>query len=142
MSLTFIFEGAASASQRLERYGESIGSLWRVWDDIAAAFRRLEVLWFQTHGQGSWPELSPKYAAWKAVVYPGRPLMVREGELRDSLTVDGVISRSAGSLMLGTDVDHAKYHLGTRDPVAPLEMLEDMIAPDLQRFISYPGGSF
>lgn len=33
-----------------------------------------------TTGQGSWPRLSPRYAAWKRKAYPGRRILVRTRE--------------------------------------------------------------
>jgi phage gpG-like protein len=104
--VSFTLEGAGRAAANLDRYGRHISGMWRVYDRIAVAFRALERTWFRTRGEGSWPALDPVYAAWKAVHFPGKPMMVREGKLYDSLAKDGVLSQSPNEIVLGTDVDY------------------------------------
>lgn len=144
-STSIVLEGADRVIGHMEAYERSLGEMTKLYGQIAIAFRRLETHWFASRGEGSWPALSPTYAAWKAVVYPGRPILVQEGELRDSLTKDGVISVGAEGIVLGTDVAHAIFHAtGTQDmparpPVIPDEMLMAAVKPELQAFISYEG---
>ena len=41
---------------------------------------------FATEGRraGGWPPLSPRYAAWKARHYPGRPILVLTGAMKEA----------------------------------------------------------
>jgi hypothetical protein len=38
---------------------------------------------------GAWAPLSPKYRIWKQLHYPGRPILVREGDLQESVRWGG-----------------------------------------------------
>lgn len=57
---------------------------------VGTMFRRHEKKLFMTEGgsgaHGKWPELSPKYRAWKEKHFPGRKIMVLRGPLMASLT--------------------------------------------------------
>lgn len=61
-----------------------------------------------------WPQLSDKYAAWKAKRYPGMPLLVRTGKLKASMTKQGaegsinIISKL--SAVFGSTVAYGVYH--------------------------------
>ena len=66
---------------------------------------------------GAWAWLSPRYAAWKSEHYPGRPLLVREGTLRRSVTWSrgqlgpgGIFRSNPSFVVVGTSVPHATYH--------------------------------
>lgn len=53
-----------------------------------------------------WPALNPSYAAWKARRFPGRPPLVRSGEM-----MGGFKSKSGPrSLELWNTADHFEYH--------------------------------
>ena len=75
---------------------------------------------------GPWAQLSAQYAAWKEDNYPGQPLLVATGALRDALTVDGsahaLRDYSASMFNFGTQgLDYASFHqTGTsRMPARP-----------------------
>jgi phage gpG-like protein len=77
---------------------------------------------------GNWAWLSPKYAAWKHKHYPGQPLLVREGTLRESVRWGGTGVGSGGIFeaystfaIVGTTVPYGNYHqYGTsRMPARP-----------------------
>ena len=57
-----------------------------------------------------WPELSPKYAAWKAKHFPGAQKMLeRKGDLRDSI----VSLLNNGSAEIGSNLPYAaRQHFG------------------------------
>jgi len=61
---------------------------------------------------GGWSPLDPKYAAWKAIHFPGAPTMVRSGKLFNSLRSlnGGVNSIGLKKATFGTDVEYAKFH--------------------------------
>lgn len=60
----------------------------------------------QGPARGQWAELSQSYAAWKAVNFPGEPLLVAKGDLRDALT-------EADSPFALRDFDATSFNFGT-----------------------------
>jgi phage gpG-like protein len=105
---------------------------WRpYWPDIAAVFYISESARFSSGGFGAWPPLSAGYASWKAKHYPGQPILVRSGALRESLTsrsgAGAIYEESPLELNLGTNIPYAQYHqTGTsRMPARPPEGLND-----------------
>lgn len=75
--------------------------------------------WFETEGEGRWAPLSPLYAAWKAVHYPGRKILELIGALRLSMSqpnAPGAVRRlSKDRAEWGTSNRVAKFHqFGTR----------------------------
>lgn len=69
---------------------------------------------FATNGLpvGGWSPLDPKYAAWKAGTFPGRPTMVRSGALFQSLTTLRGAPNVVGNMeaTFGTSVRYARFH--------------------------------
>lgn len=61
---------------------------------------------------GTWAPLSPPYARWKAKRRPGRPILVFDGDLRDSMTKvnNGVYEVWNRGFVVGTAVPYATYH--------------------------------
>lgn len=58
---------------------------------------------------GRWKPLNPEYEAWKQQHYPGRPIMVRTGELRNALLVRGVRELTGRRLVYGVSGSAEKY---------------------------------
>jgi hypothetical protein len=56
-----------------------------------------------------WPELSEKYEAWKSVNYPGRPPLIRTGEMQSSYNHESTDT----SLTIYNESDHFAYHQST-----------------------------
>ncbi len=66
---------------------------------------------------GVWPRLSPRYAAWKKVHFPGRKILEREGDLKKSLVwsgrrlgAKGIWDAHPDYVRFGTSVPYASYH--------------------------------
>jgi phage gpG-like protein len=64
---------------------------------------------------GAWAQLSASYAAWKEDAFPGQPLLVATGALRDALTVEGsphaLRDYSDVQFNYGTQgLDYASFH--------------------------------
>lgn len=61
-----------------------------------------------------WPPLSPKYAAWKAKKFPGKPILQRTGALIASMTSEGANGNISligkASAVFGTSVAYGIYH--------------------------------
>jgi len=69
----------------------------------------------QARGVGlRWAPLSPKYAERKAIEYPGAPLLVRTGRLKDSITKKGALGGiniiNKTQAVFGTTVPYGIYH--------------------------------
>lgn len=87
------------------------------WEGVAEDFWEHERETFDAEGPG-WRPLSPRYKAWKDKRFPGAPILVRTGALRNSLT-DGnapgaIYDVRPLELQLGTDLKTKNgYTLGT-----------------------------
>jgi len=75
---------------------------------------------------GAWQQLTAQYEAWKEGRYPGQPILVATGALREALTVDGsthaLRDYSSTQFNFGTTgLEYASFHqLGTsRMPARP-----------------------
>jgi phage gpG-like protein len=77
---------------------------------------------------GAWAALSPRYRIWKQAHYPGQPILVREGRLRESvawdghgLGPDGIFQAQPTFVIAGTNVPYGRYHQAgtTRMPARP-----------------------
>lgn len=69
----------------------------------------------QPRGVGDrWPPLSFKYRAWKETHFPGKPILVRTGLLRKSMTIKGALGNiftiSKVGARFGTNVPYGIYH--------------------------------
>lgn len=144
--LEFEFYGDVQLSRTLADRAERAEDVRPAWDAIADRFEEAERRQFGsegTYGSGGWAPLSPKYAAWKARHYPGRPILVREGDLRESLTSRpfGVEVIEPHRMILGSDVVHGGYHqagsgaLPQRRPIELPEQERQEWVRILQRFL-------
>jgi phage gpG-like protein len=93
---------------------------------------------------GRWAPLSPGYRSWKEKHYPGRPILVLTGDLRDALTSTPMQIQyaSAHELVMGTSIPYGAYHqTGTprmprRAPVALTEQVKRDMVKVAQRYIA------
>lgn len=94
-----------------------------LWPRLEEVFHGIELEQFGTEGaagrHGGWPGLKEPYKSRKSHLFPGAPILVRSGRLRESLTQAGasgaiVDASSPTRLKLGTSVPYALWHqLGT-----------------------------
>lgn len=125
MRITVNVLGAEKIDFALSRFGENVRDMRPFWIDVfAPQFFADQRENFETFGGkvGGWPPLSPRYAAYKSKVRPGRPLMVFDGWLKTSLTSKGgpigavrnerfsVFKPMAQSLLIGSSAPYAKAH--------------------------------
>lgn len=143
---TFSVYGDTQVDRTLARFADNVADATPVWEALAAKFQAAERRQFATEGRyasGGWPALSPKYAAWKARHYPGKPILEREGHLKASLTERpfGVEAIEPGYMVLGSDVSYGAYHqkgsgrLPQRRPVELTEAQRRDWVRLIQRFI-------
>jgi phage gpG-like protein len=92
---------------------------------VVATLREMKTLHFETKGalfDKQWAALAPETIRDRARQgYPGDPIMVREGRLRQSLaramkTPDSIVEVSRFGLVFGTSVPYADFHQQTKGP--------------------------
>lgn len=123
---------------------EATSDLSGLWPDVDALLRQIEEEQFSSKGKRGgeeWVKLSDEYAAWKARRYPGRPILVLKGKLKESLTQSGgghIFIPGKLGMAFGTKVPYAVYHqTGTRYMPArpPIKLLKTEDAVKIQRLI-------
>lgn len=113
VQITVAVPGAETFSSWLQNL-QHVPDDWRgAWDAMAEDFWAHNQQTFDLAGPG-WKPLTEDYAKWKARKYPGAPILVRTGALRDSL-VSGFAPHSVfevfpTEMRIGTDVSYAMYH--------------------------------
>ena len=125
-STEITIDGIPRVLSLFSRFGDAADNLEGAFEEIGDDFKRMESERFAAGGPG-WAPLTPRYAAWKSAHYPGRPILTREGSLREGLSGGSRyiqrISRKEGEY--GTSVPWAIYHQrGTSRMVArkPIEV--------------------
>jgi len=88
--------------------------IWPVIEDDFYAQTKGQFASQGAEGGAKWAPLKPEYAGWKAVHFPGAPILVRTGDLERSLTspndANAVRMEARKTLTLGTRVPYAGYH--------------------------------
>lgn len=144
--LTLSIHGENQIDRTLARMAEGVTDATDLWDVLAdrfAAANRRQFASEGAYGSGGWAELSPAYAARKARLYPGKPILEATGELKDSLTSRpfGVEVLLPGSMVVGSGLQRGKYHqaggpnLPQRRPVELPESERRTWVKLMQRFI-------
>jgi phage gpG-like protein len=114
LNLSITVDGEAQLVRRLTRVSENLIDFTGPTGKAAQkAFQGEEFDQFFTEGRKAWPQLSPKYQAWKDEHFPFMPIMQRTQRLYRSLigsTDDTIFQAEKLSLTLGTKVPYAVYH--------------------------------
>lgn len=112
--LRFSFYGDTQLERTLDRIDAAAVDMRPAWEAIAERFTQAETRQFATqggYGSAGWAPLSPRYAAWKAVHYPGKTILRRTDELFTSLTHGPQVRVLEPSyVILGSAVPHGAYH--------------------------------
>jgi phage gpG-like protein len=140
--------GARETVIHLSNYSRHIKDFRDLWPDIVEAFTRREELWFSKEGEGTWPALSPDYAAWKSIVHPGKPKLVLSGSLKESLVNPSraKLAETDMMLVLGSSDPKAAWHqhgtgkMPARPPLIPVLRFKAAIARLLDVWVSYRPG--
>ena len=105
LNVTFDIAGEQQYVRSFEAFDEELRDLRDPLGDVADHLQHVVGEQFLTegaHGLGlRWVPLNPEYAAWKREHYPGAPLLVRTGAMRDALITDGTRELTAHSLRWG-----------------------------------------
>lgn len=106
-------------SLAMERMGDEISDFGKyVFPRVGKLFEDQVRDQFNARGKGpvagGWPALSGDYAKWKAVRFPGMPILEATGRMRDALTRDGgnaLREYGTTSMAWGTlGIPYASYH--------------------------------
>lgn len=142
--VTFTFYGEAQIDRTLETMAGRVEDATPIWDALADRFLDDERRQFDSEGgfgSGRWSPLSPAYAAWKAVHFPGAGILVRTGDLRASLTEGPQVRAiTPSSMAIGSAVPYGRYHqrgdgVPRRRPVELPESERREWVKRLQRFV-------
>ncbi|MGL3805849.1 phage virion morphogenesis protein [Paeniglutamicibacter sp. R2-26] len=128
LGLRFAGDGFNPFINVLTRFEDHVQDAEPVFEAMADHVATMNQRQFDAQGSyygGAWSPLSPKYAAWKAAKRPGRPILVFDGLLRESLTQRpfGVDEITSKSMTVGTGIDYARYHQDGTDTMPARELL-------------------
>ena len=109
--------GLGKAARIVEALHKPMKDMRPIWRAIRPVLQDAAEERFETQGTSdgqAWAPLTPAYAARKNATHPGRGILVRDGALRDSLTLEngpGQIYRETSKAMVwGTSDPKAPYH--------------------------------
>lgn len=142
MRITLAIDGVEVVDRALARYVARLTDATPAFEDIGRQLADNNTATFAQQGQG-WAPLSARYAAYKVRHFPGRPILVRTGALRDSLTqrpfgIDRVLPQSG---TFGSAARYGRYHqqgtprMPARPPLDVTEQTRKTMAKTLQRYI-------
>ena len=149
MRIAFEFYGEKQVDRTLSRIHDDINDFTPAWEAMAEDFLSAEKAQFASSGatgSGGWSPLSPRYAAWKARRFPGQPILVRTGRLRDTLTKRpfGVERIDPKQMAIGSDVSYGLFHQQGTDRMPrrrPVELAEAMRRQMIKRAQEHAFGS-
>jgi len=105
-------EGVGKISKRINKVTENVKNLRPAFEKVADDFRSTEDKVFRGQGaygsRAKWKKLSPIYDEWKSRHYPGRPILYRDGDLKNSLA-----SKGANHIEI---IKKTSITLGSNDP--------------------------
>lgn len=110
---------------RVEALTVGFGQTRAILMDWRPAFREMHKAWVNYEeqvfasegaaGLGKWAPLSPRYARWKALAFPGKGILTRTGRMRELAKRLRHISATRAAFGPGSDVPYAIFHVrGTR----------------------------
>lgn len=150
-------DGIETLNRSFNRVEQYISDFRSIWPAVAQEFYAVEKLQFDSQGahgsSGKWAPLSPVYAKYKAIAFPGAPILQRERSLYESLTSpdapDSIFRMTEDELTIGTQREGAQAHqrgsgrMPARPPIALTEddkrRMQKAIQAQLVRFVRQAG---
>jgi len=134
--------GEVQLDRGIARFADGVTDYREIWPSVAEEFYADEKDQFATQGAAggeAWAPLSPAYAGWKEIKYPGQPILQRTGDLYRSLTSKGdpnsVFVAARKALTLGSRLPYAIYH----QSIAPRKVLprrpEIQLSPEFKKTV-------
>lgn len=138
-------QGVEVLNRAFNRIEEHISDFRNIWPAVAQEFYAIEVQQFQSQGahgaSGRWAPLSPAYAKYKAVAFPGQPILRADNLLFESMTspdaLDSIFRMDAQELTIGTQREGATAHQrgSGRMPARPIISLTEADKRRVQKAI-------
>lgn len=123
-------QGVEVLNRAFNRVEEHISDFRSIWPDVAAEIYAINAEQFQSEGaagaSGKWAALSSAYARFKAIAFPGQPILQAEGHMVESLTdpeaLDAIYRPEQTVLTIGSRDPKARaHHLGLGNlPARPI----------------------
>ncbi len=122
-------QGVEVLNRAFNRIEEYISDFRGIWPNVAKEFYTIEHEQFATEGahgaSGKWAALSPVYAKFKAVTFPGMPILRATTSLYDSMTSpgapDSIFRMEPLEMTAGTQREGATAHQrGAGLPARPI----------------------
>jgi phage gpG-like protein len=123
-------DGTEVLNRAFNRVEQFISDFRSIWPNVAGEIYAINAEQFESQGaagkSGRWAALSPAYARFKAIAFPGQPILQAEGHMVASLTdpnaADAIYQPQKDELIIGTkDPKAAAHHRGTgRLPARPI----------------------
>lgn len=150
--MTVVVKGITQANDKLEAFAAKLEAPVPMFEEISRELAAAEQQWFSSEGAGSWEPLSLEYAERKAQEFPGQPILVASGELRDWLTnpakamhletpnvMQWVNDRSTpdGRWNLAELHRDGTDKMPARDPVVPKEQLNAIALAAAESFVAW-----
>ena len=112
MTIEVDFDPLYKTLRGLRERAEDVSPAWEKWGDAIVEEEKQQFTLLGARFGSAWAALSPKYARWKALHHPGKPIMRLTDALHDSLTQRpmGVERINSHSAEFGTDVPYAHWH--------------------------------
>lgn len=137
--------GDVQLDRAFNRLDHFISDLRSVWPEVAKTFYEIEAEQFGSEGSkgasGKWSALSPAYAKFKAIQFPGQPILRATNSLFESLTgpeaADSIFRAEPTELVIGSKAPYALTHQrgSKRLPARPPISLSENDKRKLQKSI-------
>ena len=140
MTIEVDFEPLYRTLRELRERADDVSPAWQKWGDEIVLEEAQQFALLGVRFGSAWAALSPKYARWKALHYPGKPIMRLTDRLMDSLTKRpmGVERVSSKSAEFGTDVPYAHWHQDGTSKMPKREIMAEtsVLAAHAKRLIT------
>ena len=109
--------GQVQLDRGIARFADGVSDYRPIWPVIEEDFYAQVAKQFKSEGEeggARWKELTPAYAKFKEVAFPGKPILQRTGDLARSLTnrndPNAVCVEERKTLTLGSRLNYALFH--------------------------------
>jgi len=118
VTTSYILQNDAKFRAAIKKAVDQVDDLRFAFNEISRDWLRSNKAQFTLKGSGLYPPLSAKYAERKAKRFPGAPILVATGRLRDSVTQrahpDNIIQVGKQTLVMGTKTPYGIFHQSDR----------------------------
>lgn len=138
-------QGVEVLNRAFNRVEQHISDFRSIWPNVAREFYAIEEDQFASEGahgaSGKWAALSPAYSKFKAIAFPGQPILRATTSLYESMTSpnapDSIFRMTENELTVGTQREGARVHQkgGRNLPARPIIALTESDKRRIQKAI-------